>query len=62
MWLDCNTVLINVDHVDYISFEALEEGYKAIVYFENGDSLDFTHADLDALKSYFKKVVECGEK
>ena len=60
MWFDCNNVIINLDHVDYISFEPTESGYKAIVYFENGDSLNFAHPDLDALRSHFKKVLDNG--
>ena len=60
MWFDCNNVIINLDHVDYIHFERTDDGYKATVYFENGDSLNFAHSDLDMLKNHFRKVLEDG--
>jgi hypothetical protein len=58
MWFDCNNVLINLDHLDYISFEEAEDCWKAIVFFASGDSLTFEHHDIEVLKDHFKKVLE----
>lgn len=58
MWLDCESVLINLDHVDHISFEQMEEAWRATVFFASGDSLNFEHIDLKVLKKHFKKVLE----
>ena len=56
MWIDCNSVFINLDKVDYISFEECDNMHKATVFFENGGALNFEHSDLDTLKNYFNKV------
>jgi hypothetical protein len=56
MWINSGEVYINGDHVDYVLFEAIEAGYKATVFFQSGDSLNFEHTNLEILKQYFKEV------
>lgn len=59
MWFDCNNVLINLEHVDYVSFETTEDGNcKAVVFFESGDSLNFAHTDMNFLKQHFRRIME----
>jgi len=58
MWLDCGTVFINLDHVDYVCFDEIEQTYKATVWFTSGDSLNFEHNDIKILKGYFKRIFE----
>jgi len=61
MWLNCNNVLINLDHLDYISFEENEDSCKAIIFFTSGESLTFEHHNIETLKSHFKKVLDQNE-
>ena len=58
MWFECGDVFINLDHVDYISFEEVEEKGKATIFFESGDSLNFAHSDVRFLKKHFRKIFE----
>lgn len=58
MWFDCGNVFINLNHVDYVSFEETEETCKAVVFFESNDSLTFEHSDIKILKSHFRKIFE----
>lgn len=56
MWLECDDIIVNMEHVDYVSFEKTEIGYKANIFFESGDILNFEHEDIEILKNHFKKV------
>lgn len=58
MWFDCEHVFINLEHVDYISFEETDQTCKATVVFTNGDSLNFEHFDIKILKDHFRKIFE----
>lgn len=58
MWLDCENVIINLDHVDYVQFDQQNENAKATVYFDSGGELSFTHSDINILKKHFRRVVE----
>lgn len=58
MWFDCGNVFLNLDHVDYLCFEEVEQGYKATIYFASGESLNFEHTSLEALKNHFRKILE----
>lgn len=58
MWFDCGTVFINLDHVDYVCFEATEQGHMATVSFTSGDSLNFEHTDIKILKDHFRRIFD----
>jgi len=59
MWVDCWQVLVNLDKVDYISFdyEVSEDGDEiptAYVYFTGREEPVLFHADnIDELQNYF---------
>ncbi len=57
MWLDFGNAIVNENNVDYICFEQIEEMWHATIAFSSGDSLNFEHADIDILKTHFKKVL-----
>ena len=57
-WIDVEYCFINLERVDYISFEKLNDVWQATVCFENGESLSFEHKDISKLKNYFKKAIE----
>lgn len=58
MWFDCSNVLINLDHLDYISFVELDSGCKAIAYFQSGEALTFEHHNIEVLKKHFRRILE----
>jgi hypothetical protein len=64
MWIDCQSFLVNIDHVDYITFDLTEEGFPQVcIYFANRvNPLVFYGEDLVKLKEFFaeKTVIQTG--